>query len=120
MVSILSSNDGSNYGMCGGSLINDRFILTAAHCLATYQDVSKMVVTLGSITKEDRFNRPNLKVETIHIHPEYIPDGEINDIALIKLMNPFTFNDTVKPICLPLFLDQDNLFVTGWGLTNNG
>ena len=106
--------------MCGGSLINDRFILTAAHCLNSKPLPAKMVITLGSLTTEDRFSRTNLKVESVHVHPQYNKVGEVNDIALIKLKKPVIFNETIRPICLPSFTGQDNLFVVGWGLSSNG
>ncbi len=50
---------------------------------------------------------------SVHIHPEYNnPDGldYNNDIALIKLQDPITFNSSVMPICLPA---EDATYITG-------
>lgn len=120
MVSILNSRESGKNGMCGGTLINDLYILTAAHCLNSNIDVSKMVVTLGSHTLEDRYQTSNVQVESLHLHPEYNPAGEINDIALIRLRDRVIFNDIVRPICLTDSTEYEHLFVTGWGLVSNG
>jgi len=108
--------------LCGGALISDRYVVTAAHCVVkrTARN-SKIVVgfhNLNQTTAEDR-----LKIEEIIIHPKY-DDQDLtghHDIALIKLSEKVVFSQSVTPICLPAADDLTfkNLVVAGWGKTSN-
>lgn len=122
LASIVVSKDGAHFEICGRTLINDRFVFTAAHCVNTTRyDAYKLIVTLGATTKEDRFNRPRLDVEAIKRHPKYDEETFKYYIALIKLKTPFRMNSTVSPICL--FKERGsyhNLFATGFGFFDNG
>lgn len=42
-----------------------------------------------------------LSIESFHVHPGYKKPDFNNDIALIKLSSPITFNESVMPLCLP-------------------
>ena len=101
---------GLSTASCGGSLINDRYILTAAHCMKGKKDVKSLRITLGAHTASDRQTKAPLEAEKIISHPDW---KGYNDIALIKLKKPVTD----VPVCLPSFTSYDNLFVTGWGMT---
>ena len=52
---------------------------------------------------------------------EFAVDRFDNDIAIVKLESPLTFNDDVQPACLPhtsfTFETGDNSYVSGWGAT---
>lgn len=61
-------------------------------------------------------------VRKVVLHPNYNPRTEANDIALIKLNSPVTFNNYVQPACLPHVIKDSktsfsNCFISGWGTT---
>ncbi|PSN40451.1 Proclotting enzyme [Blattella germanica] len=115
--------DGSKQ-FCGGVLITDLHILTAAHCLVrvTPKDVT---VRLGeyefSVAEETRIQ--DFKVVEIRNHEDFSRSTYESDIAILKLERRAVFNSYVWPICLappgPTFEDQEAI-VTGWGTVSYG
>ena len=61
-------------------------------------------------------------MNTVIIHPQYNAATFNNDIAIVKLITPLTFNNNVKNACLPesSFAPQSKAVVSGWGTTING
>lgn len=59
-------------------------------------------------------------VDKLQSHPKYSPSNITNDIALIKLKQPISFNDKVKHIELPKEDTPSNmeLALSGWGTTS--
>lgn len=126
--------DGSNGFHCGGTLINQEHIVTAAHCVSALPDGWKVNrVRLGEwdlATVEDceygYCNNPvtDVAIAKIIVHSEYGVRNRstINDIALIRFKEKVNFTDTIQPICLPLseLIRNENLtdsysIVAGWG-----
>lgn len=122
MVLILpSETNAPGYYNCGGSIINDRYILTAGHCLMGGRRPAQIRAIIGAYDRnEANLGREGyrLEVESYKVHERYSSGGP--DIALIKLKYPLTFTSTFSPICLATFSNYNNLFIYGWGRQNQG
>ncbi|XP_053184710.1 granzyme B-like [Scomber japonicus] len=100
---------------CGGILIREDFVLTAAKC----RKLQQMTVVLGAhdITKKEK-SQQRIDVE-YHSHPEF--DGYDYDIMLLKLKKKATLNKFVKTIGLPTKDEKIpakiKCEVAGWGRT---
>ncbi|OCT64593.1 hypothetical protein XELAEV_18045692mg [Xenopus laevis] len=104
--------------ICGGSLIDSQWAISAAHCFAQPVSVSEFKVNLGAY----QLSVPSgilENVAAIYIHPAFKGIGNSGDIALIKLANPVQFTDLIIPVCIPtpsaVFSNGINCTVTGWG-----
>ncbi|XP_037544049.1 serine protease 27-like [Nematolebias whitei] len=108
---------------CGGSLITNQWVLTAAHCL-TSNDVTGIQVHLGVHSLSG--SNPNeviRSLDQIICHPQYNGQTYENDICLVKLSNPVNFTDYVSPTCLAsdnsTFDDGLSTWITGFGSTSD-
>lgn len=117
---------------CGGTLITQRSILTAAHCATVNGDAldaNDFLVYLGLHSLKRELGGEQIrKVSKVMIHPEYDRQGLYSDIAVMKFVDSIDASDSViMPICL--WKDTDDLasdfenqngIVAGWGLNESG
>ncbi|CAF0929066.1 unnamed protein product [Didymodactylos carnosus] len=104
-------------GSCGGSLIDARHVLTAAHCVNT-RDPSSITITAGIHNKMiHEETRQVMQVEKIFVHSGYNNVSHPDDIAIVRLSKPVTTNKYVNTICLPGPEPEINedVAIAGWG-----
>ncbi|XP_076637197.1 uncharacterized protein LOC143349673 [Colletes latitarsis] len=107
---------------CGGSLIDDKHILTAAHCVANMNpwDVARLTVRLGdyNIKTNTEIKHVERRVKRIVRHRGFNLRTLYNDIALLTLSEPVPFTAQIRPICLPSgsqLYSGKTATVIGWG-----
>ncbi|XP_053341159.1 transmembrane protease serine 13b [Clarias gariepinus] len=112
--------------VCGGSVISQDFIVSAAHCFPSdppaWQVPANWRVYLGV---ESQYMLPAPQyIADIIIHELYNPNTHDNDIALLKLTQPINFTGMVQPVCLPAYdqvvLADTECWTTGFGTTEEG
>ena len=107
---------------CGGSIIADSWIVTAAHCVDFLTSPTQVQVIAGQSTLPDSGGAlvPRVNVDRILINPDWFADQYRSDVALLHLATPLALNGvTVKPILLPDLADWPSggtsALITGWG-----
>ncbi|KAJ0182568.1 hypothetical protein K1T71_001937 [Dendrolimus kikuchii] len=107
---------------CGGSIMDEIHIVSAAHCVAhmTSWDVARLTARLGdyNIRTNSETQHVERKIKRVVRHRGFDMRTLYNDIALLTLDQPLTFTKNIRPICLPTggrIYAGTTATVIGWG-----
>ncbi|MEE6470640.1 hypothetical protein FKM82_009017 [Ascaphus truei] len=93
---LLVNEDNEQY--CGGTILNEHFVLTAAHCI----NQTSFHVAVGQMNARFESRSTSIHwVDKILMHSKFQEQSYDYDIALIKLKEPIVFNEAVLPVCIP-------------------
>ena len=132
----VENNQPINIASCGGAIISENMILTAAHCVehgwsefsrgSNYSLKTGIMVVMGH-SSLDQSILVNVKSKLIHPNYSYtVEEDQTYDIALLELSEDLKFSKEIQPIALPEedvdetnYLDKSRskFLVAGWGMT---
>lgn len=108
----VSLRNSRNFHFCGGTIINERTIVTAGHCV--YDNNDQIYVYTGTLSISGGTKRT---VQSVKLHPNYHRGPVMNDVALLILSTPIHFDSNVQPVPLATAKPTPGTrgLIVGWG-----
>jgi trypsin len=113
---------------CGGSILNERWVVTAAHCVDGARTRNLRVVAGDHNRNVNEGVEQTVTLARIVEHPNYNPSTSENDIALLELSSPLILSSARRTAAIGLFTPADSAAgldapgtlstISGWGTTS--